>query len=160
MRKHLMIVLTAVLFAVSTPPARAESEGVTVYTVDGAFADVLQDTMNAVAGRGFKIDHRSHIGDMLARTGADLGATKTIFTKAEAMQFCSAVYSRRMMEADPGNIAYCPYVIFVYERADAPGTVHVGFRRLAETGSEASRSALGAVNKILDEIVREGAGEF
>jgi hypothetical protein len=126
--------------------------------VEGAFADVLQDTANAIAGRGFKIDHRAHIGDMLARTAADVGATRKIYNGAEAMQFCSAIYSRRAMEADPANIAYCPYVIFVYERADKPGTVHVGFRRLDVTGSAESQKALTAINDLLDAIVREGAG--
>jgi hypothetical protein len=152
--------MVAALAAVLAPAARAGVDDVTVYTVDAPFTDVLQDTLDAVTGRGFKIDYRAHIGDMLARTAADVGATKAIYTAAEAMQFCSAIYSRRTMEADPANIAYCPYVIFVYERADQPGTVHVGFRRLAESGSDESLAALAAVNALLDDIVREGAGQF
>ena len=62
------------------------------------------------------------------------------------------------MEADAANIAFCPYVLFVYELADKPGTVTVGFRRMPETGSDATRQALAAVNALLDEIVREAAG--
>jgi hypothetical protein len=147
--------------AVVVPAAKAGRGDVIVYTVDGTFAEVVQDTADAIIGRGLKIDHRSYIGDMLARTAADVGSAKKIFIGAEAFQFCSAVYSRRTMEADPGNIAYCPYVIFVYERADKPGVVHVGFRRLDdEVGSAASRTAVGAVNGLLDAIVREAAGMF
>jgi len=159
MRQLAVLVMAATfLTAAALPIARAADDGVTVYTVEGEFADVLQDTANAISGHGLKIDHRAHIGDMLERTAADVGATRTVYMGAEAMQFCSAVYSRRTMEADPANIAYCPYVIFVYERADRPGTVFVGFRRLAETGTAESRAALAAVNDLLDAIVREAAG--
>jgi hypothetical protein len=70
------------------------------------------------------------------------------------MQFCSAVASRQAMEADIGNIAFCPYVLFVYEAADDPGTVVVGFRRLPEGGGR------DHINDLLDEIAREAAGEL
>jgi uncharacterized protein (DUF302 family) len=164
MFKHLVRVMLATCLSAMTAlfaaTARADGDNVTVYVVDGEYADVLQDTADAIVNRGFKIDHRSYVGDMLARTGAAVGSSKKIYTDAQLLQFCSAVYSRRTMEANPANIAYCPYVIFVYERADKPGTIHVGFRRLDEAGSAASRSALAAVNAILDAIVREGAGMF
>ncbi len=161
MRAHLMtavaVALTTAFAATHAAPARAESD-VTVYTVEGEFADVVQDTADAIINRGFKIDYRGFIGGMLRRTAADVGATRKVYADAQLLQFCSAVYSRRTMEADPANIAYCPYVIFVYERADTPGKVKVGFRRLPEEkGSAASRKALGTVNGILDKIVREAA---
>lgn len=162
MFNHLTIaMMAAFLTALATlfpATARADGNDVTVYTVEGVYAEVLQDTADAIVNHGFKIDYRGYIGDMLARTGPDVGSTKKIYVDAQLLQFCSAVYSRRTMEADPANIAYCPYVIFVYERADKPGRVHVGFRRLDAEGSAASRSALGAVNDLLDAIVREGAG--
>ena len=74
------------------------------------------------------------------------------------MQFCSAVLSRAAMEADARNIAFCPYVLFVYELADQLGEIHVGFRRLDEVGSPASKQALAKINSVLDEIVQEAAG--
>ena len=67
--------------------------------------------------------------------------------------------SRAAMEAAPGNIAFCPYAVFLYETPDAPGKVTVGYRRLAETGSDASKKALADVNALLAEIVAEAAGE-
>ena len=137
----------------------AGPEGVASYAVEGAFADVRQDLADAIIHRGYVIDYEAKIGDMLTRTAGDVGATKTIYANAEAMQFCSAVVSRRAMEADPANIAFCPYVLFVYERADQTGTVNVGFRKMPEVGSDASREALAAVNALLDEIVREAAGQ-
>ena len=43
------------------------------------------------------------------------------------MLFCSAVLSRKVMEADPANIAYCPYTLFVYDTPEPDGMVTVGF---------------------------------
>lgn len=139
-------------------PLHARASDVTEYVVEAAFEGVRLDLRDAVINRGYTIDYEALIGDMLARTAPDVGAKKAIYKHAESIQFCSAVLSRRALEADAANIAYCPYVLFVYEKADAPGKVHVGFRRLDERGSEASKASLAAVNALLDEIAREAAG--
>ena len=129
----------------------------TTYKVEGDFEDVRFALENAIVNRGLVIDYVSHIGDMLARTGADVGGKKDIFANAQSMLFCSAVLSRAAMEADPGNIAFCPYGVFVYEAADKPGTIVVGYRNLTETGSEASKKAIADVNALLDDLVKEAA---
>ncbi|WP_093805523.1 DUF302 domain-containing protein [Stappia sp. ES.058] len=128
-------------------------------TVERAYDDVRFDLESAIVNRGLVIDYVSHIGDMLARTGGDVGSGTAIFTKAESMLFCSARLSRAAMEAAPGNIAFCPYAVFLYETPGEPGKVTVGFRRLSEIGSEASKKALGEVNALLAEIVAEATGE-
>ena len=66
---------------------------------------------------------------MLERTGADVGSTKKIYANAEFFMFCSAKLSRAMIEADPANVGYCPYVVFLYEAAEKPGEIVVGYRR-------------------------------
>ena len=71
------------------------------------------------------------------------------------MLFCSAVLSRRMMAADPANIAYCPYVIYIYEPAGEPGTVYAGHRVLGPAQAPASQAVLDDINTLLDDIVRE-----
>lgn len=149
----ILICGTAVSAAQSVP------EGVTAYEASAAFDDIRFDLENAIVNRGLVIDYVSHIGDMLERTAQDVGGKKQIFANAQAMLFCSANLSRKAMEADPANIAYCPYTLFVYETADAPGKVTVGFRKLAETGSDASRAAIADVNALLDAIAREAAGQ-
>jgi hypothetical protein len=139
----------------------ALAEEVTTYRSVAPFDEVRQDLADAIINRGYVIDYEAHIGKMLARTAADVGASQTVFAKgrANAMQFCSAVLSRNMMQADVMNIAYCPYVLFVFqERLDDP-TVTIGFRRLPERGSEESKTALATVNKLLDDIAREAAGQ-
>lgn len=134
-------------------------EGVSAYTVEADFEDVRFGLENAIVNRGLVIDYTSHIGEMLDRTSADVGGTKKIFKNAEAMLFCSADLSRKAMEADAANIVYCPYTLFVYETPEAEGKVTVGFRRLSETGSDASKAAIGDVNALLDSIAQEAVSE-
>lgn len=144
--------------AVGSVGAYAEPAGITLYTAEAPFDDVRRDLADAIVNRGFVIDYEARIGDMLNRTAADVGAEKTVFDKADALQFCSATLSRRTVEADPANIAFCPYVLFAYQLAGQPETTYVGFRQLGEGGSEASKAALGEVNALLDEIAKEAAG--
>ena len=80
---------------------------------------------SAIVGQGLVIDYVSHVGEMLNRTGEDVGSDQQIFKAADIFLFCSAVVSRAVMEADPMNIAHCPYGIFVTE--DAEG-VSIGYR--------------------------------
>ena len=126
------------------------------YHVEGKFEYVSEDIKLAIQNRGLVVDHTSHINDMLVRTGKDLGTTKQVFVEADAYSFCSASVSRKMMEADPHNIAYCPYVIAVYVLPQEPKRVYVTFRRPEPpTGNANSRKALREVEELLDGIVRE-----
>ena len=91
------------------------------YKVKANWADVRDQVREAITGKGIKINNVSHIGDMLIRTGKDLGYKKKVFDHAEAFEFCSATHSRFTMEADPHNIVFCPYIISVYEISGEPG---------------------------------------
>lgn len=137
----------------------AAGEYVAIYTVEGDFEDVRLDLENAIINRGLVIDYEAFVGDMLNRTAEDVGAERQIYTRADTLQFCSAILSRKTMEADPVNLAFCPYIVFVYEEAGAEGVIHVGYRRLPEAGDEESRAALFEVNALLDEIVRDAIGQ-
>ncbi|MEC9367628.1 MAG: DUF302 domain-containing protein, partial [Pseudomonadota bacterium] len=112
------------------------------------------DVEDAIVNRGLVVDHNGKIGAMLERTAKDTGSAGSPYADAQYFVFCSASLSARMMAADPRNIGYCPYIVFVYELKSAPGTVQVGYRELKETGSDASGAAIAAINKMLDELVR------
>jgi hypothetical protein len=140
------------LFAPLAGAANAD-ELVTTYETDAPFADVTADIQDAIINRGYNVDYHGHIGEMLNRTAGDVGAAKALYKNAEFMQFCSAVVSRAVMEADIGNIAFCPYIVFAYEAQAKPGTVVVGFRRLPKGDGR------DQVNDLLDGIVKEGAGQ-
>ena len=145
-------------YAVSATPALA-ADGPQISQVERSYEDVRFDLENAIINRGLVIDHISNVGEMLARTAADVGSETQVFVNAEALLFCSARLSRAAMEAAPENVAFCPYSVFLYETPDAPGKVSVGYRPLPEQGSEASRTAIAEVNALLAGIVEEAGGE-
>ncbi|MCG5500006.1 DUF302 domain-containing protein [Ectothiorhodospira lacustris] len=133
---------------------RVANEHLKVYSIGGDYALYREAVEMAIIDRGIVINNVAHIGPMLSRTGADIGG-EAIFLHAEALEFCSALLSRRMMEAEPHHIVFCPYVISVYELADEPGTIHLAYRRPTLLGDARSREALEVVDTLLDEIVRE-----
>ncbi|MEQ1668584.1 MAG: DUF302 domain-containing protein [Sulfuriferula sp.] len=127
-----------------------------VYKTQGEFDSVRDALVSAVEGRGLKINHINHIGDMLARTGKDLGAGKEVYINAEQLEFCSATLSRSMMEADPGNIVICPYSIAVYNLTAQPKTIYITYRKLPDVKSAKSQAVFRQVDKLLSDIIAEG----
>ncbi|MGH8765293.1 MAG: DUF302 domain-containing protein [Burkholderiales bacterium] len=138
----------------------ADPHPIVTYAKRAKFEDVRDDLRLAIEGRGLLIDTHSFIHRMLERTGRDVGSTRRIYADAEAFVFCSAVASRKSMEADPANIAFCPYSMLVYATAQDPGKVHVAYRRpWRPDGSPASKAALDEVETLLDGIAREAVGK-
>lgn len=117
---------------------------VVTYPFDGSFEDATFALETAIVGEGLVIDYVSHTGEMLARTGPDVGSDVVIFDNADIFLFCSAVVSRKVMEADPMNIVHCPYSIFVTDRE---GEVQIGFHQYPE-------GVMQEVQNLLDGIVR------
>lgn len=142
------------LAALATVPAQAAGDDVFIVVTDTAFADAAQGVNSAIVNKGFKVDYHGFVGDMLKRTAEDVGASKELYKDAEFFTFCSAVVSRSVMEKDIGDIAYCPYVVFVYEDAATPGKVTIGHRKLPEGGGR------DQVNEILNDIVTSASDGF
>jgi len=134
----------AVVCTLAVSPLAAAEKAVT-YPFSGSFDDATFAVENAIIGRGLVIDYVSHTGEMLARTAADVGSEVELFVEADIFLFCSAQVSRTVMEADPMNIAFCPYGIFV---ADQAGEVVVGYRTYPE-------GEMQQVQSLLDEIVQD-----
>lgn len=130
-------------FALAATPAFADDFS-TSYTYDGSFEDATFSVESAIVDAGLVIDYRSHTGEMLERTRADVGGEK-LFDAADIFLFCSATVSRQVMEADPALIAFCPYGIYVSER---DGQVEIGYRNYPD-------GPMDAVEKLLDGIVQE-----
>jgi uncharacterized protein (DUF302 family) len=138
----------------------ADPHPVVTYSKKAAkFQDVREDLKLAIEGKGLVIDYESFVNRMLERTGKDVGSARKLYTDAQAFVFCSAALSRKTMEADPANMAMCPYSIVVYETLKQLGTVHVAYRRpWRPDGSAASKAALNEVEALLDGIAREALG--
>ena len=144
------LTLAAVL---ASGPAVAQE--IRTYTRKAAYDDVKFELSNAITERGLAVDLHGEVGQMLDRTGADVGSTRKIYAHSEFFAFCSAKLSRAAMEADPQNIGLCPYVVFMYELAGKPGEVVVGYRRPAPAGSDASKKAIGDIDALLDSIAKD-----
>ena len=141
--KHLLLAAALAVFAQS---ATAQDE--THYVFDGSFEDATFSLESAIVGRGLVIDYRSRTGAMLNRTQGDIEGAVPLFDNADIFVFCSAVLSRKMMEADPLNIAQCPYAIYV---ADREGEVTIGYGHYPE-------GIMQEVQALLDDIAREAIG--
>jgi len=123
-------------------------------SVESVFEDVSIDIDNAIANRGFVVDYKGHVGEMLNRTADDVGSSNMVYLYADTWQFCSSVLSRQMVEINPSNIAYCPYIIYAFELTSQPGTVVVGFRK-HETQDSASEDILRTIDDQLEMIIKE-----
>ncbi len=140
--------------SLSSPAIGADdSSGVILRSVEADFSDVLIDVESAIMNGGYVIDYQANIGDMLKRTAADVGSTESVYLNAQTWQFCSSILSRATMEANPANIAHCPYVIFAYETEASPGQVVVGFRTHKSDSDSASDESLLAVDKALTDVI-------
>ena len=131
-------------FVALAAPVWANDQAI-IYDYDGSFEDATFAVEDAITAKGLVIDYRSHTGEMLERTRADVGSDVVLFDAADVFLFCSAVVSRQVMEADPMNIVHCPFSIFV---ADQAGKVTIGFRDYPE-------GPMQAVEDLLRGIVEE-----
>ena len=163
LKKMLILFVSFFVFATGVQaamtPVHKDDIRVT-YKVKAKFADVRDQLSSAITGKGIKINNISYIGNMLTRTGKDLGFKKMVYTDAQAFEFCSATHSRFTMEADPHNIVFCPYIISVYELADEKGQVYLSYRRPSIIGSDASKKSLQDVEKLMDDIAQEALSWF
>ena len=155
MRKFVSYLAATLLFITVSQAVMADGDHMSVFTRKGTFADAKEAVEMAITGRGFVINNISHVGNMLERTGKDLGGGKKVFLEAEALEFCSATVSRRMMETDPDNIVFCPYIISIYVLPSKPKEVRVAYRKTQLVGSKQSQESLAAVNELLTEIIQE-----
>ena len=140
------LLLGLALFAA---PVGATAQEAITFPFSGSFEDASFAVENAIVNRGLVIDYTSHVGEMLNRTGGDVGSDVVIFDQADVFLFCSATVSRRVMEADPMNLVHCPYGIFVAER---DGEVMIGHRDYPD-------GPMQEVEALLDAIILEAMAD-
>ena len=143
------ILLFAFALTLSTP---AIAQDYTSRVVDESFDDVSFSLESAILDQGLTIDSVSHVGDMLERTRADVGSDVVLYSEAMVYSFCSASVSRKAMELDLMNIAFCPYGIFIFSTPDTPDQTTIGHRFMPG-------DSMAAVNAFLDAIITEAVGE-
>lgn len=130
----------------------AAAQDMVTYKTDQSFDDVVFGLESAIVDEGLLVDHVSHVGEMLERTRADVGSDVVLFEKADVFSFCSAKVSRSVMEADPLNIVFCPYDIFVAVLPSNPDETIIGYRQFPQ-------GPMQEVQQLLDGIVQNALGE-
>lgn len=144
MMRRITLLLCFSLFAMAAPA----EEWMVKRKVATDFDETRDAITMAIENRGLVINYVSHIADMLKRTGADIGASREIFDRAEIIEFCSAGLSRKMMEMDPHNIVLCPFAISIYTLPGDKSGTWVAYRQ--PTGAAAQ-----VVGPLLVEITGE-----
>ena len=147
-------ILLAALFSIAVGGS-ARAEPPRTFRTQGQYDDVRFELNNAIIARGLNLGGVGNIGEMLDRTGGDVGSTTKVYSAAEYISFCSAKLSRQMIEADPSNLTFCPFVLVIYETVAKPGEIVVAYRPLDLHGSSASQTAIAAAGKLLEEIAQE-----
>lgn len=135
----------------NTPPMA--NDHVMIDKVEGEFEETKEFLLLAISEHGIKISNTSYISKMLDRTAKEVGSNKKVFIHAEAIEFCSATLSRQMMEKNPHNITFCPYIIYIYELAQQPGIIFLGYRRPFFNASHNQDPSLTKVDEFLKNII-------
>ena len=146
--------LLALLFAGGlASTGLAADSGYRLYRSAAAFEDVLDGLQAAIQERGLYINNVMDLGEMLTRTGKDLGMAEPIYGQARTLEFCSALLSRDMMREDPARIVNCPFTVSVYTRAGESGVTYVAHRAIpqAEQDASATMSKIARMLKDLSE---------
>jgi len=128
-----------VLAALAALPATVSAGGAyAVYESDSGFETVMEGAKTAILERGMYVNNIMHMGEMLERTGKDLGMDEKIYERAESIEFCSAVLSRKMTAEDPSRIVNCPFILSIYTLPGQPDKTFVAHRVIPAEEVESS----------------------
>jgi len=121
-------------------PTLALASPYAVYESESDFDTVLDAAKNAIAERGLYINNVMHLGEMLERTGKDLGIGGALYTRAESIEFCSATLSRKMIEENPHRLVNCPFILSIYTLPGQEGKTYIVHRNIPpeETANSAA----------------------
>jgi len=131
--------LLALIALAALPGTLLAGGAYAVYESESDFDTVMEGAKMAIQERGLYINNVMHMGEMLERTGKDLGMDEKIYGHAESIEFCSAVLSRKMTSEDPSRIVNCPFIVSIYTLPDEPEKTYVAHRVISEeetAGSE------------------------
>jgi uncharacterized protein (DUF302 family) len=134
--------------ALLTLPSFALADPYAVHESDSDFDTVLDAAKNAIAERGLYINNVMHLGEMLERTGKDLGIGGPIYSRAESIEFCSATLSRKMAEENPNRLVNCPFILSIYTLPGQEGKTYVVYRAIPEEET-ANSAAMREVAEML-----------
>jgi uncharacterized protein (DUF302 family) len=139
------------LASATEPPSNA---AIATASKSGArYQDVREDLLMAIEAQGFVVGAVGDLGSMLTRSAPDFGH-KPIYLAAEYFNFCPAAIAHELAAADPTNLAYCPFQLFLYEAVAKPGSIVVGYRHPGVDGNVATRAILSRAEQVFAGIIR------
>lgn len=149
-RTELLAFVAVVMFGLGgLALAGEEPSYVNTFFSDEYDFDEMKDNVKlAIEERGMNIANELHASDMLNRTGPDLGFMDAIYKHAETVEFCSAVISHKLVQANVHNVVMCPFAVSIYVLNAEPGRVYVSYR-VPMAGAETA-----GVTAEVDELVR------
>lgn len=150
-----IIHLATALLILSLPAVLRADGAYAVYESESDFETVLDGAKMAIEERGMYINNLMHMGEMLERTGRDLGMNEQIYRRAESIEFCSALLSRKMTTEDPSRIVNCPFILSIYTLPGQDGKTFVAHRVIDP--DEIEGSAIMAEVAAMLQGVAEGA---
>jgi uncharacterized protein (DUF302 family) len=143
--------LSGSLASATEPPANVAIA--TVSKPDARYQDVRDDLLMAIEAQGFVVGAIGDLGGMLTRSASDFGH-KPVYLAAEYFNFCPTAIAHELVAADPTNLAYCPFQLFLYEAVATPGTIVVGYRHPGIDGTPATRAILAKAEQVFAGIIR------
>ena len=79
MQRHILQFVVPVALCFCAGAAGAAMPGVTVQSLKADYDDVKERVVMAIENRGLVVDHTARVGEMLERTGKDLGRDRRIY---------------------------------------------------------------------------------
>lgn len=159
--KRLSIALIAALFC--SAAFAEDRKDFTVKHKAASYEDVFQDLQDAVIGQGLVIDYIGHTNTMLTRTSAVASTEQsehpTPYLNANYLQFCSSAITHEAVQANPYNLATCPFVIFLFETHEKPGRIAVGYRKPEMGITGPTYEIMKKADQLLNDIVAEATAD-
>jgi len=132
-----------------------DKSGSVIYKIQDDFEMTKENVIIAIENTGLSVSGTLHINTMMQRTAKDLGFEQSVYKDAEALEFCSTMFSHKMTRVHPANASACPFTIVVYVLPKEPETVYLAFRKPVLMGGEAAEKLTKEIVTFLTEIVQE-----
>ncbi|MGL4408839.1 MAG: DUF302 domain-containing protein [Zoogloea sp.] len=153
--RHLLLKLILPL-ALLPSLARASNDIDTLSLHPARYADAREALVDAIEGEGLVPAPPSRFGEMLARTGKDLGQPDPVYEEAEVLHFCSAPIAWQLARANPANIAGCPLSMAIYTLPGEDRRVHLAWH-IPQGNTPAHAAARQLLTRIAQQT-RQNAG--
>jgi hypothetical protein len=149
--RHLLPALILHLpLALLPAQTRAASDIASLILHPARYADAREALVDAIETEGLVPAPPSRFGEMLARTGKDLGQPDPVYEEAEVLHFCSAPIAWQLARAHPDNIAGCPLSMAIYTLPGEDRRVHLAWHI-----PQGDTPAHQAARQLLERIARQ-----